>query len=70
MNLNRRDFGRVALAAAAVPAGTMFGAKPNSIIGGVQIGTITYSYRGEPRRRRKHSGHASENDCRKRNQHD
>lgn len=48
MDLNRRDFARVALAAAAVPAGTLFAAKPNSNFGGVQIGTITYSYRGEP----------------------
>jgi sugar phosphate isomerase/epimerase len=38
----------VALATAAVPAGTLFGAKPNSNINGVQIATITYSYRGEP----------------------
>ena len=48
MEMNRRDFGRLALAGAAVPAGTLFAAKPNSNFGGVQIGVITYSYRGEP----------------------
>lgn len=48
MDLNRRDFGKLALAAAAAPAGTLLAAKPNSLIDGVQIGTITYSYRGEP----------------------
>lgn len=48
MNLNRRDFGKLALAAAAAPTGTLLAAKPNSMFGGVQIGTITYSYRAEP----------------------
>ena len=48
MDLNRRDFGKLALAAAAAPAGTLLAAKPNSNFDGVQIGTITYSYRGEP----------------------
>ena len=48
MELNRRDFGKLALAAAAAPAGTMLAAKPNSNFDGVQIGTITYSYRDEP----------------------
>lgn len=48
MDINRRDFGRLALASSAIPAATLFGAKPNSKIGGVQIGTITYSYRAEP----------------------
>ena len=47
MNLNRRDFGKIALAAAAAPVGTLMAAKPNSNFGGVQIGTITYSYRAE-----------------------
>jgi len=47
MNFNRRDFGRLALAAAATPVGTLL-AKPDSKIDGVQIGTITYSYRSEP----------------------
>jgi len=47
MEFNRRDFGKLALAAAAVPAGTLLAAKPNSDFDGVQIGTITYSYRGE-----------------------
>jgi sugar phosphate isomerase/epimerase len=52
--LTRRQFGRLALA--GLPAATMTGsreslfaafaqAKPNSLIEGVQIGTITYSYR-------------------------
>src|SRR5665213_2021835 len=47
MDFNRRDFGKLALATAAVPAGTLLAAKPNSDFDGVQIGTITYSYRGE-----------------------
>ena len=47
MNLNRRDFGKLALAAAAVPSGLVrAAAKVNSNFGGVQIGTITYSYGG------------------------
>ena len=46
MNLNRRDFGKLALAAAAAPAGALL-AKVDSKFGGVQIGTITYSYRSE-----------------------
>jgi len=48
MELNRRDFGKLAVAAAAAPAGTMLAAKPDSTFDGVRIGTITYSYRGEP----------------------
>src|ERR1035438_1379049 len=49
MNLNRRDFGKLALAAAAVPAGSLLGAaKPNSVYGGVQMGVITYSFREMP----------------------
>ncbi len=51
--LTRRELGKLAL---AVPAATILGrsesifgagaqAKPNSLIEGVQIGTITYSYR-------------------------
>ena len=54
--LTRRELGKLAL---AVPAATMLGrsesifggfvqAKPNSLIDGVQIGTITYSYRSMP----------------------
>jgi hypothetical protein len=53
MSYTRREFGKLALA--GLPAATVlrsadvFGAfmqtKPNSIINGVQIGTITYSYR-------------------------
>ncbi len=55
MSCTRRDFGKLAIAglpAAAVlgSSGSIFGAfaqaaKPNSVINGVQIGTITYSYR-------------------------
>src|SRR4051795_4922252 len=56
MMLSRRDFGKLALSsvpAAAVLGGTDFfsafaQAKPNSKIEGVQIGTITYSYRSMP----------------------
>jgi sugar phosphate isomerase/epimerase len=48
MNLNRRDFGKLALAAAAAPASRLLAANQTSTIGGVTIGTITYSYRGEP----------------------
>ena len=55
--LTRRQFGRLALA--GLPAATVFGhresilgtfaqAKPNSLIDGVQVGTITYSYRSMP----------------------
>ena len=46
MNWNRRDFGKLALAAAAAPAGRLM-ARVDSNFGGVQIGTITYSYRAE-----------------------
>jgi len=56
MKYTRREFGKVALA--AVPAvalmekfgtATLLGqAKPNSMFKGVQIGTITYSYRSMP----------------------
>ena len=52
--LTRRELGKLALA--GLPAATVLGrreslfgafaqAKPNSLIDGVQIGTITYSYR-------------------------
>ena len=57
MSYSRREFGKLALA--GVPAAAMLGesgallrafaqAKPNSLIDGVQIGTITYSYRSMP----------------------
>src|SRR5262245_5243699 len=57
MLFTRRDFGKLTLA--GVPAAallgrteSLFGAvaqpKPNSLIDGVQIGTITYSYRSMP----------------------
>jgi sugar phosphate isomerase/epimerase len=57
MSYTRREFGRLALAglpaAAVVGSGeSIFGAllqtRPNSLINGVQIGTITYSYRSMP----------------------
>jgi sugar phosphate isomerase/epimerase len=57
MSYSRREFGKLALAglpAAAVLGRTesLFGAfaqaKPNSVFNGVQIGTITYSYRSMP----------------------
>ncbi len=48
MYLNRRDFGKLAVAAAALPTGSLLAAKPNSNFGGVQIGAITYSYRDKP----------------------
>src|SRR5215510_13343040 len=57
MSYTRREFGRLALA--GLPATALLGrsesmfeallqAKPNSRINGVQIGTITYSYRSMP----------------------
>jgi sugar phosphate isomerase/epimerase len=57
MSYTRREFGKLALA--GLPAATVLGrsrsifgalaqAKPNSLIEGVQIGTITYSYRSMP----------------------
>lgn len=48
MEFTRRNFGKVALATAAVPAGRLFAAKVNSKFDGVQIATITYSYRDRP----------------------
>ena len=55
MNVTRREFGQLALT--AVPAASLlvdpshaFGQarRPNSLINGVQLGTITYSYRSMP----------------------
>jgi sugar phosphate isomerase/epimerase len=46
MNLNRRNFEKVVLAAAVAPV-KMLMAKVDSNFNGVQIGTITYSYRAE-----------------------
>jgi sugar phosphate isomerase/epimerase len=54
MRYTRRDIGKLALA--VVPAAAFLGrgqnssaqSKPNSVIGGVNIGTITYSYRSMP----------------------
>ncbi|MFN7919251.1 MAG: sugar phosphate isomerase/epimerase [Bryobacteraceae bacterium] len=43
--MNRRDFGKLAVAASASSA---FAAKPRSNFGGVQIGVITYSFRALP----------------------
>src|SRR5438477_10646156 len=56
MTYTRREFGKLTVAAlpavAVVRAESIFGAfapaKPNSLIDGVQIGTITYSYRSMP----------------------
>src|SRR2546428_12161566 len=56
MPYTRREFGKLTVAAlpgvAVVRAESIFGAfaqsKPNSLIDGVQIGTITYSYRSMP----------------------
>src|SRR5262249_41310971 len=57
MSFTRREFGKLALvglpaAAALSRSETIFGAfaqpKPNSFINGVQVGTITYSYRSMP----------------------
>src|SRR5689334_16820280 len=48
MNYTRRDFGKLAIAAAALPAVSLQ-AKPNSNFNGVQIGIIvSYSYREMP----------------------
>jgi sugar phosphate isomerase/epimerase len=47
MYLKRREFSKLALAAAAAPLGELFAARPNSIFNGVVIGTITYSFRSE-----------------------
>jgi sugar phosphate isomerase/epimerase len=46
----RREFGKLALATAVTPLRSLLAAadRPNSLIGGVQIGTITYSYRSMP----------------------
>src|ERR1700712_5187165 len=56
-NISRRRFiGTTALAAAGAAlasksvfaAGSLFQSKPNSVINGVQIGVITYSFRSMP----------------------
>jgi sugar phosphate isomerase/epimerase len=52
MNFSRRDFGKFALAGVPAAAGlslpTLLGAAQSSKIDGVQIGAITYSFRGGP----------------------
>src|SRR5437867_3733478 len=56
MSYSRREFGKLALATLPVTAlfeksligSALFQAKPNSLINGVQIGTITYSFRSMP----------------------
>lgn len=51
MLYTRRDLGRIALATGFISGSTarlMGTAKPNSLIKGVQIGVITYSYRSMP----------------------
>lgn len=49
--ISRRSFigSMAAVGAAAAFPGTVLASKPNSKIGGVQIGTITYSYRSMPK---------------------
>jgi sugar phosphate isomerase/epimerase len=47
MLYTRRDIGKLALAAGAASR-LAAAAKPNSVFGGVQIGTITYSFRALP----------------------
>src|ERR1700752_2164944 len=55
MPVSRREFGRLALT--AIPAASFIGTplsalaqgpKPNSVVSGVTLGTITYSYRSMP----------------------
>src|SRR5215831_21059874 len=46
MLYTRRDIGKIALAAGGASA--LKAAKPDSVFGGVQIGTITYSFRELP----------------------
>lgn len=51
MEYSRREFGKLALATAVLPLSRLrliAAAKPNSVFGGVQIGTITYSFRSLP----------------------
>jgi sugar phosphate isomerase/epimerase len=57
MSYTRREFGKIALGGVSTAAflggrgvvsGALAQAKPNSVIGGVQIGTITYSFRSMP----------------------
>jgi sugar phosphate isomerase/epimerase len=51
VDYTRREFGKLALATATLPMAQlklMAAAKPNSVFGGVQIGTITYSFRSLP----------------------
>ena len=51
MDFSRREFGKLALATATLPLAQlklMAAVKPNSVFGGVQIGTITYSFRSLP----------------------
>lgn len=51
MEYTRREFGKITLATAALPLAPwklMAAARPNSTFGGVQIGTITYSFRSLP----------------------
>ena len=53
MSYTRRDFGKLTLGAlpAALlsrPFAAFADTKPNSVINGVRVGTITYSYRSMP----------------------
>ena len=55
MNVTRRDFNKLALTAVpvvlGVPARAQTMRRPNSVINGVNVGTITYSYRSMPDQR-------------------
>ena len=46
MKFTRRDFGKLALA--GVPAALFAADRPKSVVNGVQLGVITYSYRSMP----------------------
>jgi sugar phosphate isomerase/epimerase len=48
MKYTRRDFARLTLSAALAPSVARAAGRPNSLINGVQLGTITYSYRSMP----------------------
>jgi len=46
---SRRDFGKLALASLPLCTGSAFGARIDSTVSGVRLGTITYSFRDLPR---------------------
>jgi sugar phosphate isomerase/epimerase len=47
--MRRRDFIKLAAAGTALPLGVPFGARIDSVVNGVHLGTITYSFRDLPR---------------------